>query len=150
VIGENTLASHPVTASFDFLFLACGLFICSYFKTLQKRLENLTPGDANSKINEIIEDHNRILKIFEDFNKAFAPILIEKFMLTAILICVLGFQLLVVSFLEIFFKFSVKNSFLQSDDIPKMISSVLFLICTFIGLFIYCVISTWIQMEVIF
>jgi hypothetical protein len=82
----------------DSLFLVCGLFICSYFKALQKSLVNLTPSDGNSKINEIIEDHNRILKIFEDFNIAFAPILIQKCMITGILICVLGFQLLVVSF----------------------------------------------------
>jgi hypothetical protein len=84
----------------DSLFMVCGLFICSYFKTLQKRLENLTPKDANSKINEIVEDHKRILKIFEDFNKAFAQIWIVKFMITAILICVMGFQLLVVSFIR--------------------------------------------------
>jgi hypothetical protein len=88
----------------DSLFLACGLFICSYFKTLQKRLENLTPSDANSKINKIIEDHKQILKLFEDLNKAFAPILIQKCLTTAILICVLGFQLLVVSFLANFLK----------------------------------------------
>jgi hypothetical protein len=59
----------------------------------------LTPSDANSKINEIVEDHNQILKLFEDFNKAFSHIWIVKFMITAILICVMGFQLLVVSFI---------------------------------------------------
>jgi hypothetical protein len=83
----------------DSLFLVCGLFICSYFKTLQKRLENLTPSDANSKINEIVEDHNRILKLFEDYKNAFAPIWMVKCLIVAILFCVLGFQLLVVSFL---------------------------------------------------
>jgi hypothetical protein len=88
----------------DSLFLACGLFICSYFKTLQKRLENLTPSGASSQINDIVEDHNRILKLFEDFNKVFAPILIQKCLITGIMICVLGFQLLVVSFLAKFLR----------------------------------------------
>ncbi len=82
----------------DSLFLACGLFIRSYFKHLQNSLKNLKPSDANTKINEIIDDHNQILKLFEDFNKAFAPIWIERFVVIAIFICVLGFQLLVVSF----------------------------------------------------
>jgi hypothetical protein len=89
-----------VIVASDSLFMACGLFICSYFKTLQKNLENLTPSDGNSKINDIVDDHKKILKLFEDLNKAFAPILIQKCLTTAILICVLGFQLLVVSFLE--------------------------------------------------
>ncbi len=83
----------------DSLFLACGLFICSYLKHLQTSLKNLKPSDANSKINEIIDDHNQILNIFEDFNRAFAPIWIEKFLIIAIFICVLDFQLLVVGFL---------------------------------------------------
>jgi hypothetical protein len=83
----------------DSLFMVCGLFICSYFKTLQKRLENLTTRDENSDINEIVEDHNRVLDLFESFNKTFAPIWIEKCLITAILICVLGFQLLVVGLL---------------------------------------------------
>jgi hypothetical protein len=102
-----------VIVASDSLFLACGLFICNYFKHLQNSLKNLKPSDANSKINEIIEDHNQILKIFEDFNKAFAPIWIEKFVIIAIFICVLGFQLLVVSFLFNFkiLEASTKNSF---------------------------------------
>jgi hypothetical protein len=83
----------------DSLFLVCGLFICSYFKTLQKRLESLKASDENSKIKEIVEDHNQILKLFEDFNKAFAPIWFVKCLIVAILFCVLGFQLLVVSLL---------------------------------------------------
>jgi flagellar hook-associated protein FlgK len=82
----------------DTLFLACGLFICSYFKYLQNNLKNLKPSDANSKINEIVEEHNQILKLFKDLNKAFAPIIFGKCMMGAILICVLEFQLLVVSF----------------------------------------------------
>jgi hypothetical protein len=80
-------------------------------KTLQKRLEKLTRSDGSSKINEIVEDHNQILKLFKVFNKAFAPILIQKCMTTAILICVLGFQLLVVSFLAKLLKESVKILF---------------------------------------
>jgi hypothetical protein len=103
LVCTSNVICQAIVAS-DSLFLACGLFICSYFKTLQKRLENLTPSDANSKINKIIEDHKQILKLFEDLNKAFAPILIQKCLTTAILICVLGFQLLVVSFLANFLK----------------------------------------------
>jgi hypothetical protein len=61
-------------------------------------LENLTPSDAGSKINEIVEDHNQILELFKVFNKTFASIFIQKCMTTGITICVLGFQLLVVSF----------------------------------------------------
>jgi hypothetical protein len=82
----------------DSIFLVCGLFICNYFKHLQKRLENLTPSDAGSKINEIVEEHNQILKLFKDLNKAFAPIIFAKCMMTAIAICVMEFQFLVVSF----------------------------------------------------
>jgi hypothetical protein len=97
----------------DSLFLACGLFICSYLKTLQNSLENLKVSDE--KINEIIEDHNQILKLFEVFNKAFAPIWIEKFVIVAILICVLGFQLLVVSFLATFLEVSANNHALTNS-----------------------------------
>jgi hypothetical protein len=73
-------------------------------------LENLKESNAGSKINEIVEDHNRILKLFKDFNKSFAPILIAKCLITGIAICVLGFQLLVVSFLFSFLKASANNS----------------------------------------
>jgi hypothetical protein len=130
----NTFVLCRAIVVSDSLFLVCGLFICSYFKTLQTRLTNLKASDANSKINEIVEDHNRILELFTVFNKYFAPILIAKCLITGIAICVLGFQLLVVSFLFLFLK----------------ISSVLFLTCIFIGQFIYCGISSRIQNEVIF
>jgi hypothetical protein len=100
----NTYVLVRVIVASDSLVLVCGLFICSYFKALQNRLENLTRSDADSKINEIVEEHNQILNLFKVFNKAFAPILIQKCMTTAILICVLGFQLLVVSFLAKFLK----------------------------------------------
>jgi hypothetical protein len=104
----NTFFLSLVIVPSDSLFLACGLFICSYLKTLQKSLENLKASDE--KINEIIDDHNQILKLFEVFNKAFAPIWFVKCLIVAILICVLGFQLLVVSFLAKFLKVSANNS----------------------------------------
>ncbi len=145
VLGTAVVAS-------DSLFLVCGLFIGSYLKTLQKRLENLKASDGSSKINEIVEDHNQILKIFEDFNKAFAPIWMVKCLIVAILFCVLGFQLLVVSFLffSLIHEASANNFILQSDDLPKKITNVFLLIGAFIGLLIFCVIGTWIQNEVTF
>jgi len=71
----------------DCLFIGVSLNICGHFDILR----NSYDGDSK----KFIKQHQKLLKLSETFNKLFKPIVFTQFLVTSMLLCVLGFQLVV-------------------------------------------------------
>jgi odorant receptor len=69
----------------DCLFFGCCLNICAHFDILRESFD----GDKK----KFIEKHQEILDFIENLNKLYAPIILAQFLVTSMLLCVLGFQI---------------------------------------------------------
>jgi hypothetical protein len=85
----------------DTLYSSSIIILCSHFKIIQKRFKALTQDDlktgARKSLFKIIEYHIFILDLCQCFKDFFEPIILAQFLLSSLLLCVLGFQLTMVS-----------------------------------------------------
>jgi ABC-type polysaccharide/polyol phosphate export permease len=73
-----------------------GIFLIHFLRTLQKRMTEAISENDRNKLLKAIKFHNRVIELCENLNEAIALIVFSKFIIMAFLICVLGFQLVVV------------------------------------------------------
>jgi odorant receptor len=77
----------------DSLFFGSCLNICAYFNILRKTFY----GDKK----KFVENHLKILNLVDDLNRLFKPVVFTQFLISSMLLCVIGFQLVMhESFLE--------------------------------------------------
>lgn len=80
----------------DALFLGLCLNICAHFDILRNSLKDF---DGDTK--KFVSDHQTVLDLAENLNHLFKPIVFAQFAISSMLLCVLGFQIVMV---ENFFK----------------------------------------------
>ncbi len=102
-VTTSTILMIIITnSSLDGIFFTLGLCISSHFEILQNRILNMT----KENLKEIVDYHNKIIQISENFVNFFAMTLMVNNFYVAIMIGFLGFQIAVVS---VPFKFLWKN-----------------------------------------
>jgi len=80
----------------DCLFFGLSLNLCAHFDILRSSYD----GDCK----KFVKQHQKLLELSTTFKKLFKPIVFTQFLVTSMLLCVLGFQLVVFeSFVKKFF-----------------------------------------------
>lgn len=72
----------------DTFFLGSCLIICAHLDNLRESFD----GNFGNKKN-FVERHQKILELIDDLNRFFQPIVFVQFFSSSMLLCVLGFQL---------------------------------------------------------
>jgi odorant receptor len=70
----------------DSLFFGCCLNICAHFDILR-----ITSSISNKR--DFIRYHQKILNLADDLNDLVKPVVFAQFLLSSLLLCVIGFQL---------------------------------------------------------
>jgi len=71
--------------SADSTFFGISLNICAHFDILRESF------DDNKK--KFVDQHQKLLTLVEDLNNFYKPVVFTQFLVTSMLLCVLGFQL---------------------------------------------------------
>jgi hypothetical protein len=79
--------------------LGSDLILCSFttlitmqFDILSMKLEKLKPTDGNETLKELINHHEKLLKMSKDLEEIFAPSILYNFMTSSLCICLVGYQ----------------------------------------------------------
>jgi hypothetical protein len=78
------------------VILTVGIFLRHFLRIVQNRMKEAISQNDRNKLLKAIRFHNRVIEICENLNEAIALIVFSKYIIMAFLICVLGFQLVVV------------------------------------------------------
>lgn len=74
----------------DSLFFGCCLNICAHFDILRKSFES-----PDKK--KLIKYHQKILKLSNNLNNLVKPVVFTQFLISSLLLCVIGFQLVMIA-----------------------------------------------------
>ncbi|EAT34555.1 AAEL013217-PA [Aedes aegypti] len=104
--------SHPIVFGVFFVWSSAAIYIvvfCSvssdasfgglasnvvvHFKLLQKRLQDATFADNDENLKQLIEYHSLLLNLSRKIMSSFRVIIINNLLVASVLLCVLGFQL---------------------------------------------------------
>lgn len=88
-----TFIVSRVCVVFDILFFRIGSFVCEHLKVIQANLSKADPGNFKGAV----QQHQEILKFCQKFNEFYGLIIAEKFFCFGMAVCILGFQIMTVS-----------------------------------------------------
>jgi 7tm Odorant receptor len=84
----------------DSMYAGSIIVFCAHFRVLQRRFRNLTAEELRAvnrgELDDILTYHIRILELCETFKALYQPVILVQFLLSSLLLCVLGFQLTMV------------------------------------------------------
>ncbi len=83
-------------ASSAMVIVTVGIFLIHFLRIVQKRMKEAISQNDRNKLLKAIKFHNRVIEICENLNEAIALVVFSKYIVMAFLICVLGFQLVIV------------------------------------------------------
>jgi ABC-type polysaccharide/polyol phosphate export permease len=83
-------------ASSAMVILTVGIFLIHFLRTVQKRMKEAISENDRNKLLKAIKFHNRVIELCENLNQTFALVVFSKYFFMAFLICLLGFQLVMV------------------------------------------------------
>jgi hypothetical protein len=75
-----------------------GLFLINFLKIVQEKVREAISENDHKKLLEAIRFHKLVIELCEKLNEAIALIVFSKYVVMAIIICVIGFQLVMVMF----------------------------------------------------
>ena len=129
----------------DTLFFGFCLNICAHFNIIR----SLTFKDSLN-YRAFIKYHQEILELCSCLNGIYFPVIFTQFLVSSVLLCVIGFQLVMVR-LKIFLKYiQIDNRIkFQAPDFFKILVLLAFSCAILIQLFIYAYGGTLIMEEVI-
>lgn len=108
----------------DGLFYAAALNLSGHFKIIQNNIENLkfeqstmSGVQLSENVRQVVKYHKKVKRLITDLNEIYKPVLLLQFALTSFQICVIGYQLTLVSNLSVNLKkFVLKNHIFFSQD----------------------------------
>lgn len=93
LLAYATFIVSRICVVFDILFFRIGSFIYEHLKVIQANFSAAEPGNLIGTVKQ----HQEILKFCEKFNEFYGLIIAEKFICFGMAICILGFQIITVS-----------------------------------------------------
>lgn len=131
----------------DTFFFGFCLNICAHFNIIR----SLT-FENNLNYKGFIKYHQEVLELCSCLNDIYFPVIFTQFLVSSVLLCVIGFQLVMVSFNKILLKTFIQNdntTQFQAPDFFKILLLLAFSCAILIQLFIYAYGGTLIMEEVL-
>lgn len=101
--AHGTFLAVAGSVGVDCMFYGWAFNISSHFQVIQKRFRNIkfdaiksSPGKNRNDFMQTIRYHDKMLTLCNKCSDLYAPILFIQFMITALLICVIAYQLTLV------------------------------------------------------
>jgi hypothetical protein len=85
-------------SAFDGIYFATGLLIGAILKSLGESFQKAVAEQNFEEIKRIFKTHEEVLELFSKFNRLYSPLLLIKYFGVSVSICVLGYELVMVSF----------------------------------------------------
>lgn len=82
------------------LFYEICTLIAENFKALEENFEMAFTNKSTDEFKKSVDIHNKIFESFKIIKSIYAPIILNKFLTFTMLICMLGFQILMVNIIE--------------------------------------------------
>lgn len=92
-----------VSAGTDGLFCGFAFYICAHFKIISHKFRlviSRKPGSVKefcTKVAPAINYHNKLYDICTELNRIFYPVILSQFFISSIQLCVIGYQIILVS-----------------------------------------------------
>jgi gustatory receptor len=102
-----------------FVFFVCGLLgtdlifrsfttvISMQFDILSMKLDKLKTSDDKETLKELMEHHEKVLKMSKDLEEIFSPSILFNFVTSSLLICLVCYEVSITTSIELLIKFSV-------------------------------------------
>jgi hypothetical protein len=87
-----------LVVAYDGIFFEIGSVIVGNLIKLQINLRKSIAKRDKNCVKKLVEEHNQIAECFEKFKIIFGPVILNKFLTSAISFCMLGFQIVAVRF----------------------------------------------------
>jgi hypothetical protein len=87
-----------LVVAYDGIFFEIGSVIVGNLIKLQVDLQKCIAKRDENCVKKLVDEHNQIVECFEKFKMIFGPVILNKFLISAISICMLGFQIVAVRF----------------------------------------------------
>lgn len=97
----NIIHLCAVSNAFDTIFVTSGFFLVELFKGLQKNLKKAIKENDENALKTCVEVHEKIYNAWDMLNKLYGPSLFVQFMINALFICLLGYDISTVGPIEI-------------------------------------------------
>jgi hypothetical protein len=81
--------------------------ISMQFDILSMRLQKLKPSDDKETLKQLIEHHEKLLKMSKDLEEIFAPSILFNFVTSSLFICLVCYEVSITTNIELLMKFSV-------------------------------------------
>lgn len=81
------------------VMLTIGIFIVLFLRALQKKMKEAILENDRKRFLKAVEFHKYVIVLCGKLNESYALVIFSKYLVMAILICILGFQLVMVKYL---------------------------------------------------
>jgi hypothetical protein len=102
----------------DFILFSLVSLVSMHFDILAQELEKLKSDEKKQRFVELIEQHEKLLKLSKDLEEIFSPSILFNFTASSFFICLVGYQVS----LRISFDLMIKFSFLLIASLLQVLS----------------------------
>jgi hypothetical protein len=84
-----------IVVGFDMMYYEFGSIILAILEMLQGNLQKAIESKDLDAIKRVVDHHSELNEYFLKFKEIFAPVIFNRFLVSSITLCVLGFQIIV-------------------------------------------------------